>query len=907
MQWGRFYVKYLVRATVLICAVIVVLFAAGWVFLASSLFAGPRKTLAEGILSRQLEQSVRIDGDIGLTPGRTLHVFAKDVALASPSMENLDLAGIGTLAFDLPVESLWNGQPRLSNLVVDGVRLELVTNEAGVSSWQFGNSKDSEQPQSAAPLAISDLIADRRLDMTNVSVLYQDGRNGLDLDLEMTELVLDRDDSGAVSSIHGSGALNSEAFTLSGRFPTRDSFDGLLEFDAVSLTVDGKSGETGLEAKVSADIEEFGQLLDILKLNRVLEGSGHVGAVFKSSGGVSRVDDLDVLVELDGGQSVSVIGKVGEIGNPDDVSLTTIIRLYPEDGAPAPTKKRSELQLVSVEMVMDSVPGQVPQRSMVIETNGFVLDTSGEGPPPIAVSQISRTAEGALKLGNIVLRIGPPAQPFVVLDGSVADALRLEGISADGKITVPAISLLQPLLSAGDHPLGGFVGDFNLNGNLDKLTLTSLNGSAENTELWDLDISGTVADVLHFQDVALNVEINAPSGAAVLEALNLEPVDVGQIEVALELNSAATNWNAMAHIALANSELSTSVELDDALTNPVLRGIIESDLIRLGDFRNIIAAAIQLRKLNDGSSAEAEDEPMPDPLQTRADGREVQPLVLPENVEQGPLRDVTLLPIGRAILLSGIDLDVDLELRKIEGTKGISAIETDLVLKDEVLSAGPVKFSYGDGNLEVGGSMDLKNKDHILNLTGKAGGWQLAELLEGLNYKKHASGTLYANFDVSGQTKSVKDFVRSMQGSATVSMHNGSIETQLLDLAGLGIMPWLFSDQKHKVAPIVCLTAPLSLVGGRVSTKSAALETDLVQIVVYGDVDIGQKMIDLHVQPRKVGEPLSRSPWPITISGPLAKPKIKVKDGPKQMHRRDGASRMPSKRKPGVPDILQLQ
>lgn len=901
--------RYFVRATVLIGVVIGVIFVAGWIFLASSLFAGPRTALVENILSKQLGQTVRIDGDIGLTPGRTLQVLADDLALGSPSMEDRDLGKIGTLAFDLPVESLWKGQPRLSNLVVDGVRIELVTDEEGVSSWQFDTTKESrpQPPQSAAPLNISSLFADQRLDMTNVSVLYQDARNGLDLVLEISELTLDRWDSGAARSILGHGTLNGEALTLSGNFPTMDTFDGMLEFDAVSVAIDGKPGETGLEIDVSADFEEFGQLLDILKLNRELEGTGHVSAIFKSGDGVSRVDDLDVLVDLDGGQSVSVTGQVGEIGNPDDVSLTTLIRLYPEGGAPAPTKKRNELKLVSVEMVLDSVPGQVPQRSMVIETNGFVLDTSGEGPPPIAVSQISRTAEGALKLGSIVLRIGPPAAPFVVLDGSVADALRLEGIFADGKITVPAISLLQSQLLPGDDPLGEFEGVFNLDGNLDRLTLSNLNGSAQETELWDLNITGTIADVLQFQDIALNVDIGAPSGADVLKALDLKPVDIGQVKVAVELTSAGTDWNAMTNIALDDSELSASVDLDNAVTDPVLRATIESDLIRLDDFRKIMAAAIQLRKLNDGSSTETEGELKPDPVQTRADGREVQPLVLAENEKQGPLRDVTLLPIGRAILLSGMDMNVDLELRKIDGAKGISSVESGLVLKDNTLTAGPVAFEYGGGSFDVSGSMDLQNEDQILNLTGQAGGWQLEDILGGLNFKKGASGTLYANFDVSGQTESVKSFVRSMRGNATVSMRNGSIETQLLDLAGLGVLPWLFSDQKKKVAPIVCLNAPLSLIGGKVMTKHTALETDLVQVVVYGEVDISQKVLDLHVQPRKIGEPLSRSPWPITMSGPFAKPKIKVKNGPKQMRRKDGASQMPANRNPCIPDILQLQ
>ena len=80
-----------------------------------------------------------------------------------------------------------------------------------------------------------------------------------------------------------------------------------------------------------------------------------------------------------------------------------------------------------------------------------------------------------------------------------------------------------------------------------------------------------------------------------------------------------------------------------------------------------------------------------------------------------------------------------------------------------------------------------------------------------------------------------------------------------------------------------------------------------MQIVVFGDVDLNQKHMDLFVQPRKIGDPLSRSPWPFTAKGPLAKPDIKVKDGPRKLKRKDGADQMPAQRRACVPDILQLQ
>jgi len=203
--------------------------------------------------------------------------------------------------------------------------------------------------------------------------------------------------------------------------------------------------------------------------------------------------------------------------------------------------------------------------------------------------------------------------------------------------------------------------------------------------------------------------------------------------------------------------------------------------------------------------------------------------------------------------------------------------------------------------------MDLNEDPDILKISGSTGGWNFGHIMQELRFKKGASGVLNANFDVSGSRNSVQKFLATMSGGATVSMRNGSIDSQLLDLAGLGIIPWLFSKDRGSAVAIVCIRAPLHISNGRISTEQTVVETSQVQIVVVGNVDLKHKTLDVMGQPRRIGKPLSRSPWPFTAIGPMAKPKIKVKDGPRRLRRSDGASTMPQRRKLCVPDILQLK
>ncbi len=881
--------RFITKGVMVCCAVAFVAVVVAWLFLSSALFSSVRTTFVENLISKKLGQDVLIEDEVRLGLGRQLQVSAAGLVLPGAIKTKANLAAIDKLEFNISARDLWNSKLSLSELSISGVHLNLITDKDGVGNWQSASQMGTkaEDPAKPANLSVAGILTDHEIDLTDVTVLYQNDLNGLVLDLQLPELFLKRDTETDVATAVGAGSLNGAKFDLNASIPADDPFQVAVNFEQIAIAAEEVPQENGLQVNTTIEFAELGQLLDILKLNRVLEGSGSIGATFKSVDGVARIDDLAVLTELDGGQSLSLAGQIGELGNPEDVSLTTRIRLYPEDAEPAPAASRYDLKLIAVDMVIDSVPGQVPQRQMVIETNGFTLDTSGEGPPPIKFSELSRTPEGALSVGNINLRIGNPADPFIILNGSVEDALQLQGISADGLMDIPASSLISPELLGPDDQLGRFSGNFHLNGDINQLSLTNLDGQTSETELWNLEVHGSVKNVLKFENLDLAIQVEVPSGADLLEALSLERVETGQAIFEIGLASEGTDWDANAKVKVADSVLQIMADLDDATSDPVLQGSIESDLIKIDQIRTIVQAAAQLRKIG-GPEPDEED-------------------VIEESGDTSPLRDVTLKPIGRSILLSGMDMDVDVDLRHIEGAKGISSLQSELTLNENELKAGPLNFEYGGAHFDVSGQMDLSNDAHLLTLTGTAGGWQLDEILHNLNFKKGASGTIYADFSVTGGTDSPKHFANSMNGNATVSMRDGSIETQLLDLAGLGILPWVFTKEKQKVAPIICLRAPISISNGNISTKQTTLETDHVQVVVFGGVNVAGKVLDLNLQPRKIGEPLSKSPWPVTLKGPLAKPKIKVKDGPKRLKRSDGADKMPAKRKLCVPDILQLQ
>jgi hypothetical protein len=145
-----------------------------------------------------------------------------------------------------------------------------------------------------------------------------------------------------------------------------------------------------------------------------------------------------------------------------------------------------------------------------------------------------------------------------------------------------------------------------------------------------------------------------------------------------------------------------------------------------------------------------------------------------------------------------------------------------------------------------------------------------------------------------------------MSGEATVEMKNGRVSSSLIDLAGLGVLPWLFSaEMRRGYTDIVCMRAPLKISQGRVSTNAAVLETRRVQLVGSGSVDFRRDYVSFRADPRPVGQPLARSAWPFQVSGPLSAPTVKVAE--RRAWRAAEPLAMTANRVPCVPDVAQLK
>ena len=932
--------NWIKKIAVILLALVGVALIGAWLILSSSLLAKPRGDMTARFLSEKLGQTVEIEGGVSIGLGTTLRVSADQLVLPGAPGATEGLAEIGQLSFDVAVRDLLDKNVKLSKLKVDGTKLRLTVAEDGTTSWSFLSQKDTKpaaKPDDSSQNAgldqgekLLDFFTDHRVEFTNSELSFLDAQNGWDIDFVLASFVVSQEQGpSAPVTLKGNGNVNGQDLTITGNFPEKQPFDAAIEFSDFSIKLDGTPGDapqsTDFTSNLVVDITDLGQVQDILKLKKSAFGTAQAKAVLARKDGVTTLSDVDALIAFSGGQSVLLEGSLGDLRRKDDTVMRTNVQLYNKETMPPRAKIRQDLKLTGVDMTIDMVPGETIQRSMIIETNGFDINTFGEGPPPITVSEISRTQDGLLRIGKAELRLGKADAPFLILDGTIDDTLKLEQIDLGATLDLPMSDLVAPEYLKSAEGLGQVKGSFNLQGTAKVLALTDLKAASTKTDLWNLTVTGSVQNALKFENVNLDVAVDVPSGADLMKALELDPVDAGKVALETKISSKGRVWNSAASVSVGESDLNIDTNFDLGDPHPVLRGSIESDLINIPDLREIIGSAAELGRLQGlekkarGDDPAASDDPELPELQPLVLNKvEVQPLVLDKNgstdetapgdaSQEAGIVNVSLTPIGQAILFSGLEVDVTVDLKKIQGDKDVTSLQTDLVMKDNNAKVGPVKFEYAGADIDVTGALDLDQKDSSLNVKGTANGWDFADIMRELKFKKYASGTVNVNFDISGSHESGKEFMRTMSGNANVSMRNGSIQSQLLDIAGLGVIPWLFSKNKQKNAPIVCVRAPLVMNNGAISTKQTVVETDEVQLVMFGDVNLANGTMDISGQPRRIGKPLSKSPWPFTAVGSINKPKIKVKDGPRRLKRSDGKDKMPAQRKKCVPDILQLQ
>ncbi|WP_170357417.1 AsmA family protein [Ruegeria arenilitoris] len=891
-----------------------------WLLFAAPMFSDMRRDLVERVLSEQIGRPLLVHDDVSVALGRTSYIYVGGVVIPSLTMPESALVELNLLELELDIAALANRRLHFDNLVVEGLQANLLTAEDGTTSWRKGEptpkptseetvsaddqkdvaSADGTDKTDTESSGILNFLSDKNVSFRSIGLNIDDKVSGFSFVFDLQSLALEQVDNGQRTKVSGSGSVNGQVFEIEGDYPHAAPFTTRASFGEMTVSYDGEPFSAdeggGYRAVLEMDTGEFGDFLDVIGLERVLEGNGQLQAELVSQDAL-KIEAFTTTVSLEDGQKLEAEGSIDDLYTAQGVDLLFNARLYPEGQPPPAAKSIQELKFTGFELYMVGSLASFEFEKLLFQTNAFDqgLDVIG----PASIESIRRMPDGRLAMLGIALQAGPIEEPVLKAEGKILDLLQLQDVTFDGELNGPAKLILPNLDEDYVDQFGGIKADFDISNAGGPVSLNRFNATTYDTDLWALDLALSVNELKGLSGLDFDVELDINDSAKFLTAVDLQPVEIGALAIDAETSKQGEDFDAAIQFEAGSSHLLAALDANFPEGATVVRGNITSEKLDLNDLKNLTAVLDQLKSLVGETTKEPEAEVQPLVLPKETD---VQPLVLPK--EKGKPAD--LLDVQR--VLREADVEVQIEFKEIVGQQGVTSVSSQLSAKDGTVDFGPLQMAYGGGNFSLRAVMDLIDSPDWLSLSGSTSGWEFGEIMDELGIGIEAYGRLSGEFNVSGSTASGKAFVNSMRGNASLSMSQGYISTSLLELAGLGIFPWLFSEEfRQGYTDITCVVAPVDIQAGRVRSNSIVIETGSVQLVARGQVDWLNDTIALRAEPRRVGKPLSRSAWPFDVTGQLSSPKFKLDVGGSRNKAPEGADAMPTNRQPCVPDINQLQ
>jgi AsmA family protein len=909
-------------------SLVVLLIAVGWIALAAPFFSEFRQVRVANVLTEQLGHPVEILGDVSVSPGRVSKIFAADVLIMSDNIDDMVFAKLDRLDLELDVIALLDGYIDLDNIIVDGLQVNALKLKDGTTSWNKPHPHSNadidvesvvEPNLASAAVGEGNILAFLRhktASFSDIGLFIENRETGFVFDFKLTQFILEQLDAGNRLDVNGFGTVNGQEFQIEGDYPTGASFSTKASFGDLIVTFEGEpipQGQGGgFWGNLELDTGSFADFLEVLQLNRVLDGSGQLTTKVTSQPGILRITNLASVIDLDEGQQYEINGEIENLLTQSGVDVIFTARLHPEHRPPENAKALRDVVLTKISGHVVSDAHGLEFDELLLATNAFKQGLEEVG--PVSIGRLYRTPEGTLAMQNIELQAGPLGAPYIEATGNIYNLLELEQLDVSGKLAVPADLVLDNLPQDVVEAFGGVEADFAVDDTQGFLSLKYLDVSTVNTGVWALKAQMEVGDVERLGGIALAFDLDIADGAYFLKTLQLKEIDTGPLELSASVRGEGTDLTTQFGLAAGASRIDTFIDVALKESRHVIAGQIFSERLNVDDIKVAVAGAVELSRLASDNEAENVLEkdyelqplvlPKVDeaPAEKYVDGLELQPLILPK----AEPKLVDLFDLDS--LLLNTELGIAIDIKKITGQQGVSSVSSELSSTGGRAKLGPIGVSYGTGNISIGASIDMLKSPELVSVSGTTNGWDFGNILDEIGLGIKAHGKLSGKFNLTGNRASVRSFVNSMFGSASINMSDGNIASSLLELAGLGIFPWLFSNElKSGYTDIVCISAPIKVNAGKVSSDRAVLETKSVQMVARGHADWRKDSIAIRAEGRPVGKPLSRSAWPFDVVGKLTHPEFKVQVGGSRSKRADGASKMPAKRKPCVPDIFQLE
>src|ERR1700676_1963107 len=169
-------------------------------------------------------------------------------------------------------------------------------------------------------------------------------------------------------------------------------------------------------------------------------------------------------------------------------------------------------------------------------------------------------------------------------------------------------------------------------------------------------------------------------------------------------------------------------------------------------------------------------------------------------------------------------------------------------MQDGVLSLKPLRFRFAYGDVDSTLRLDGRAAPIKATFDLSARGVQLKQVFPWAEPMQLKLGTANGTVNLSASGDSVGALLGAANGEVKALLDSGSISKALVETAGLNLpnilVTKLFGD---KQVQINCAAADLIASNGIYDARLLLIDTDIAQIVVTGNIDLGNEKLDLTV------------------------------------------------------------
>ena len=211
-----------------------------------------------------------------------------------------------------------------------------------------------------------------------------------------------------------------------------------------------------------------------------------------------------------------------------------------------------------------------------------------------------------------------------------------------------------------------------------------------------------------------------------------------------------------------------------------------------------------------------------------------------------------LLPVANG----RIDLNIG-EL-SLPGKAPLKDLTAQIQFKDERIDFRKVNFKFGAGSAQVDAQISgYQGKSPSLFIEGQAMGYRLEQvLLSAGGSGQVQGGDTRVAFNLRGDGNNLHQIIGGMSGKAQISIGKASVPTNYINAGGDFVVS-LFDAinplrKKTDKTILECAVAYLPVSNGLVNIKdSVGIETDRLDVILSGDVNLKTESINLNIYPRE--------------------------------------------------------